>query len=113
MAEQQADILRKIHETEHKAEQALRKAQVEAQSMREQARAKAEEIIKARENELADRRRMKRERELEAIEKEAQALLSEAREQAERMTRLRRLEIDHVADRLLEQLLHSGVLRIR
>lgn len=111
MNESQDDILRTIHETEYKADQIVRKAKVQAQSMREQARAKVEEILKAKERERAEERRIKIEREREAIEREAQALLAQARERAERMIEQRRPEMDRVVARLLERLLPPGMAK--
>ena len=105
MREPQADILKKIHETERQAEQMIREAEAQAKSLREQARAKADEIFKAKEQELAAQHQTRLSRELQTLDREGQILLSKAREQAEQMTRQLKPKMDRIVDQLLETLL--------
>lgn len=107
MNEPQPDIIKMIHETERRADQIIREAEAKAKALREEARLRAEEILKAKERELSAKYQEMLSKELAILEKEMQVLLETARDQAVQLTQRFKPKISPMVDRLLETVLQS------
>ena len=105
MAEPQSDILKRIHETERQADRIIREAESSAKTLREEARVKAEEILKTKERELSVRRPEMLSKELGILGKETETVLEKGRDEAEKLTRPLRSKTGPLVDRLLEKVL--------
>lgn len=99
------DILRRIHETERNADRILREAEAEARSMREQAQSKADEILRVKKQECAQRRESLLAQRLQEARQEARRIVEEAHEKARRVKADAETKIPEVVEQLLKRLL--------
>ncbi len=102
---QDQDILRRINETEREADRLLREAEVEARSLREQARSKSAEMLRARKQEWELRRESLMAQRLEEARQEARRIVEAARAEAGRFKGRVEVRIPDVVEQLLKHLL--------
>ena len=86
----------------------MRGAETKARGLVSEARAKAEEILNSRRDQLSSHQRARREEELRLMEEEGRRILEEARQEAARKTLALQSEIPRLVERLLKQLLPPG-----
>lgn len=102
---QDQDILHRIHETEREADRLLREAEAEARSLREQARSKSAEMLRAQKQEWEQRRESMLAQRLEETRREAQRIVDQARDEAGRLKGGVEAKIPDVVEQLLNRLL--------
>jgi vacuolar-type H+-ATPase subunit H len=102
---QDQDILRRINETEREADGLLREAEAEARSLREQARSKSAEMLRARKQEWEQRRVSLMAQRLEEARQEARRMVEAARAEAGLFKGQVEVRIPDVVEQLLKHLL--------
>lgn len=97
--------LKRIFEAERQADRIVREAEEEADTLLRNADAEAAELLDARRRGLALRREEALKQSFASVEAEAAGILESARARAAPGGRMRKAEIDRIADGLLEMVL--------